>query len=155
PLAVRPDRVGSSPARGSVRLRLRVGALRSSGEAPVGLVRAADRLPRPARREVRAADRPRERAGAGSGPLVGGGLCAGPREGPRRRDARGTACVPPVRRCDEGRMGGAVEVGEAPLRSSAVNRWEWRTFGAADDVFGDRPPERVQESDELYVLSVA
>jgi len=36
-----------------------------------------------------------------------------------------------------------------------VNRWEWRTFGAADDVFGDRPPERVQESDELYVLSVA
>jgi exopolyphosphatase/guanosine-5'-triphosphate,3'-diphosphate pyrophosphatase len=36
-----------------------------------------------------------------------------------------------------------------------VNRWEWRTFGAADDVFGDRPPERVQESDELYILSVA
>jgi exopolyphosphatase / guanosine-5'-triphosphate,3'-diphosphate pyrophosphatase len=36
-----------------------------------------------------------------------------------------------------------------------VNRWEWRTFGAGDDVFGDRAPERVQESEELYILSVA
>jgi exopolyphosphatase / guanosine-5'-triphosphate,3'-diphosphate pyrophosphatase len=36
-----------------------------------------------------------------------------------------------------------------------MNRWEWRTFGAADDVFGERPPERVQESDEIYILSVA
>jgi exopolyphosphatase / guanosine-5'-triphosphate,3'-diphosphate pyrophosphatase len=36
-----------------------------------------------------------------------------------------------------------------------VNRWEWRTFGARADVFGDRSPEREQESDELYILSVA
>jgi exopolyphosphatase / guanosine-5'-triphosphate,3'-diphosphate pyrophosphatase len=36
-----------------------------------------------------------------------------------------------------------------------VNRWEWRTFGIGEDVFGDRSPERVQESDEIYVLSVA
>jgi exopolyphosphatase / guanosine-5'-triphosphate,3'-diphosphate pyrophosphatase len=36
-----------------------------------------------------------------------------------------------------------------------VNRWEWRTFGSDDDVFGDRSPDRVQESDELYILSVA
>ena len=39
-----------------------------------------------------------------------------------------------------------------------VPRWEWRTFG---ERFGDaesrlaaRPRERVQESDELYLLSV-
>jgi exopolyphosphatase/guanosine-5'-triphosphate,3'-diphosphate pyrophosphatase len=35
-----------------------------------------------------------------------------------------------------------------------VNRWEWRTFGVGDDVFGDREVDRVQESDELYILSV-
>ena len=36
-----------------------------------------------------------------------------------------------------------------------MNRWEWRTFGIRDDVFAGRAPDRVQESDELYVLSVA
>jgi exopolyphosphatase/guanosine-5'-triphosphate,3'-diphosphate pyrophosphatase len=36
-----------------------------------------------------------------------------------------------------------------------VNRWEWRTFGAAAGALGDRAPESVQESDELYILSVA
>jgi exopolyphosphatase / guanosine-5'-triphosphate,3'-diphosphate pyrophosphatase len=36
-----------------------------------------------------------------------------------------------------------------------VNRWEWRTFGIGDDVFGASSPDSVQESDELYVLSVA
>ena len=36
-----------------------------------------------------------------------------------------------------------------------MNRWEWRAFGIGDDVFGERSPERVQESDEVYVLSVA
>ncbi|HEY5661859.1 MAG TPA: hypothetical protein VIR59_13830 [Gaiellaceae bacterium] len=36
-----------------------------------------------------------------------------------------------------------------------MNRWEWRTFGVGDDVFGNRSPERVQESDEVYILSVA
>ena len=38
-----------------------------------------------------------------------------------------------------------------------VPRWEWRAFGrsfaAAEERFGAQPPERVQESDELYVLS--
>jgi exopolyphosphatase/guanosine-5'-triphosphate,3'-diphosphate pyrophosphatase len=32
-----------------------------------------------------------------------------------------------------------------------VPRWEWRTFG--DRRVVDRPPERVQESDEVYLLS--
>jgi exopolyphosphatase/guanosine-5'-triphosphate,3'-diphosphate pyrophosphatase len=36
-----------------------------------------------------------------------------------------------------------------------VNRWEWRTFGAGGDVFGSRRPDRVETSDELYILSVA
>jgi exopolyphosphatase / guanosine-5'-triphosphate,3'-diphosphate pyrophosphatase len=38
-----------------------------------------------------------------------------------------------------------------------VPRWEWRTFGdefgPADDKFASLTPERVQESDEVYVLS--
>src|SRR5688572_20034263 len=36
-------------------------------------------------------------------------------------------------------------------------RWEWRTFGtsfgAAEDAFGRLTPERVQESDEIYVVA--
>jgi len=39
-----------------------------------------------------------------------------------------------------------------------VPRWEWRTFGApfarAEEVLGGLAPERVQESDEIYLLSV-
>jgi len=42
------------------------------------------------------------------------------------------------------------------MTTGIVPRWEWRTFGdgfgAAEDAFGG-PPERVQESDEVYVLS--
>jgi exopolyphosphatase/guanosine-5'-triphosphate,3'-diphosphate pyrophosphatase len=42
--------------------------------------------------------------------------------------------------------------------STIVPRWEWRTFGerfgAADAKFAALSPERVQESDELYLLSV-
>jgi len=38
-------------------------------------------------------------------------------------------------------------------------RWEWRTFGdsfgPADDRFAALEPERVQESDEIYLLSTA
>jgi exopolyphosphatase/guanosine-5'-triphosphate,3'-diphosphate pyrophosphatase len=38
-----------------------------------------------------------------------------------------------------------------------VPRWEWRTFGdgfgAAEERFAEREPERVQESDELYLLA--
>ena len=62
PLPVRPARLGPRAAREPVRLRLRVGALPAAGEAPLGLVRAADRLPRPLRRPDRAADRPRRAA---------------------------------------------------------------------------------------------
>ncbi len=40
-----------------------------------------------------------------------------------------------------------------------VPRWEWRTFGEAlgpaEGAFTARSPDRVQESDELYLLSVA
>jgi len=42
--------------------------------------------------------------------------------------------------------------------SGIVPRWEWRTFGesfgAADDRLADLQPERVQESDEVYLLSL-
>jgi exopolyphosphatase / guanosine-5'-triphosphate,3'-diphosphate pyrophosphatase len=38
-----------------------------------------------------------------------------------------------------------------------VPRWEWRTFGdsfgKADDRFASMTPDRIQESDEIYVLS--
>jgi exopolyphosphatase / guanosine-5'-triphosphate,3'-diphosphate pyrophosphatase len=41
--------------------------------------------------------------------------------------------------------------------SAVVPRWEWRTFGddfgAAESDFDRRSPERVQEGDELYLLS--
>jgi exopolyphosphatase/guanosine-5'-triphosphate,3'-diphosphate pyrophosphatase len=43
------------------------------------------------------------------------------------------------------------------MASTIVPRWEWRTFGAsfgaAEERFGALTPERVHESDELYVLS--
>ena len=39
-----------------------------------------------------------------------------------------------------------------------VPRWEWRTFGQrfgeADTRFGTLVPERAEESDEIYLLSV-
>jgi exopolyphosphatase / guanosine-5'-triphosphate,3'-diphosphate pyrophosphatase len=43
------------------------------------------------------------------------------------------------------------------MTGETVPRWEWRafgrSFGTAEKRFGALPPERVQESDELYVLS--
>jgi exopolyphosphatase/guanosine-5'-triphosphate,3'-diphosphate pyrophosphatase len=43
------------------------------------------------------------------------------------------------------------------LPSGIVPRWEWRTFGdhfgLADDLLSAREPDRVEESDELYLLS--
>jgi exopolyphosphatase / guanosine-5'-triphosphate,3'-diphosphate pyrophosphatase len=43
------------------------------------------------------------------------------------------------------------------MTSEVVPRWEWRTFGRsfgqAEERFGALSPERVQESDELYLLS--
>ena len=32
-------------------------------------------------------------------------------------------------------------------------RWEWRCFGVAEDPFSARVPDRIEESDELYLLS--
>ena len=47
--------------------------------------------------------------------------------------------------------------GGASMTSAIVPRWEWRTFGRsfgeAQGRFDALSPERVQESDELYVLS--
>jgi exopolyphosphatase/guanosine-5'-triphosphate,3'-diphosphate pyrophosphatase len=41
--------------------------------------------------------------------------------------------------------------------STIVPRWEWRafgrTFGPAEAAFAAMTPERVQESDELYLVS--
>ena len=58
PVPVRPAGLGPPAPREPVRLRLRVGALPPARQAPLGLVRAADRVPRPLRRPHRAADRP-------------------------------------------------------------------------------------------------
>ena len=60
-LSVRSARLGPSPPRISVRVRLRLGALHPAGQATLGLVRAADALSRPARRPDRAAHRQRRR----------------------------------------------------------------------------------------------
>src|SRR5438552_18710109 len=50
-----------------------------------------------------------------------------------------------------------VAEGERALAGS-VPRWEWRTcgesFGQADDRLRALAPERVQDSDEVYVLSL-
>ncbi len=61
PAPVRSSRLGPGPPRIAVRVRLRVGALHPAGQTTLGLVRAADALPRPSRRPDRAADRPRRR----------------------------------------------------------------------------------------------
>ena len=45
------------------------------------------------------------------------------------------------------------------MTGEVVPRWEWRTFGdrfgSAEETFAALPPDRVQESDEVYLLSVA
>jgi exopolyphosphatase/guanosine-5'-triphosphate,3'-diphosphate pyrophosphatase len=45
------------------------------------------------------------------------------------------------------------------MTSVVVPRWEWRTFGrsfgAPEETLGALPPEHVEESDELYLLSNA
>ena len=92
--AARSVRVGPPAAASALWLRLRLGGLRPGGEAQVGLLRAADPLPRPSRRPVRAADRPCRPPGAGALLLVGGRLRSAARRRIRRRDARGAAGVP-------------------------------------------------------------
>jgi exopolyphosphatase/guanosine-5'-triphosphate,3'-diphosphate pyrophosphatase len=48
---------------------------------------------------------------------------------------------------------------QSPAPPAIVPRWEWRTFGVdfgeADARFAALSPERVQESDEIYLLSLA
>jgi exopolyphosphatase / guanosine-5'-triphosphate,3'-diphosphate pyrophosphatase len=45
------------------------------------------------------------------------------------------------------------------VSAASPGRWEWRTFGdgfgAAEERFAALEPERVQESDEIYLLSAA
>ena len=45
------------------------------------------------------------------------------------------------------------------MTSATRPRWEWRTFGqsfgTAEETFGALPPERVEESNEVYLLSKA
>ena len=55
PRPARPAVLGSRPAARAVRVRLRVGGLRPAGQAPLGLLRAADPVRRPSRRPDRAA----------------------------------------------------------------------------------------------------
>ncbi len=117
---ISPTTLGLGPQapREPVRLRLRLGAVRAARQAPLGLVRPADRLWRPPRRQDRAAHRPRRRHGAGSRPLVGGRLPAAPGRGVRRGDARGASRLSPLRK------GG-------PHRLAIRARHEKRLFGTA------------------------
>src|SRR5204863_2355162 len=85
------------PPREPVRLRLRVGGLFPAGRAPLGLLRAPDRLRRPLRRPDRAAHRPRGRGRARAERLVGGRLRTSPRRRVRRRDARRPPRLPALR----------------------------------------------------------
>ena len=109
-------------ARIPVRVRLRLGALRPSGQAPLGLVRAADALPRPPRRPDRAAHRPRRRPGAGARPLVGGRLRADPRRGLCRRDAGCASRLPALRRRDAARVAAAPRNGEATVSRATLGQ---------------------------------
>ena len=46
-----------------------------------------------------------------------------------------------------------VAAGAPEARSTIVPRWEWRRFGDVEARLEETGPERVQESDELYLLS--
>jgi exopolyphosphatase / guanosine-5'-triphosphate,3'-diphosphate pyrophosphatase len=52
---------------------------------------------------------------------------------------------------------GTTPVGPTGIPTGIVPRWEWRTFGESLGLAGDllsmREPQRVQESDEVYLLS--
>jgi hypothetical protein len=72
---------GTAACSEPVRVRLRVGALPAARQTPLGLVRAAGRLPGPLRRPDRAANRQGRCARGGARRLVGGRLCAGRAEG--------------------------------------------------------------------------
>jgi hypothetical protein len=96
PATVRSVGLGPGPPGILVRLRLRVGALRPAGQTALGLVRAADPLPRPGRRSDRTPDRPQRRFRARAQPLVGRQLRPAPRRGLRGRDASRATRLPPL-----------------------------------------------------------
>src|SRR5262249_13093451 len=95
--------------------RLRVGGVLPAGEAPLGLLRAPDRLRRPPGRPDRAADRPRPGARRRARRLVGGGLRATWRRRLRRRDARRPPRVSGLRRRRAPRVGAPPRSREAAL----------------------------------------
>src|SRR5919201_1328526 len=105
PPTIRPAGLGPSPPRLALRVRLRVGALPPAAEAPLGLVRTADRLRGPLRRPDRAPDRPGSRPRARPRSLVGGRLRSAPRGRLCRRDARSASRVPAVRTRGDTRLG--------------------------------------------------
>ena len=111
--AVRSAGVGPRPARLAVRLRLRLGALHPAGQAAVGLVRAADPLPRPPRRPHRAAHRPRRRPGARCS--TSGGRTASRRGASR---ASSTRCAPRCARTSSSR----ARRGSSGRRTSAKEK---------------------------------
>ncbi len=87
--------------------RLRVGGILPAGKAPVGLLRAVDRLPRSLRRPDRAAHRPRGWGRARAERLVGERLRSAARRRVRRRDARRPPRLPAFRRREPPRLGTA------------------------------------------------
>ena len=100
-----------------VRLRLRVGALHPAGQAAVGLVRAADPLPRPPRRPDRAADRPGRAAACRCS--ASGGRTASRRAAPTGSSTRcATRCAPtsasPARPGSSGRRTSERRSGSSP-----------------------------------------
>src|SRR5581483_3202053 len=115
--AARPARLGPRPAALALPLRLRLGGLRAGGEAALGVLRAAAPLPRPARREDRAADRLRPPPCPAARPLVGGQLRSAPGRRLRRRAARRAPCLPRLRRGGRSRVGAAPHPGAAARRS--------------------------------------
>src|SRR5207344_2791714 len=54
---------------------------------------------------------------------------------------------------------GRARAGAEPTSSGVTPRWEWRTFGEsfgdAETRLGELTPELEEESDDLYLLSVA
>src|SRR5205823_4681703 len=152
---VRLAAVGHRPAREPVRLRLRVGGLLPAGEAPLGLLRAADLLWRPVRRPDRTADRPRPNPRAGARRLVAGRLRAGPRRGVRRGDARRAPRVLALRQRRTPRVGTPPRNGEAALPHPTVTgtsgiRVRAGTPNIRGRVTGTRPPSMSSNPDRQF-----
>ena len=106
--------VWDRPFLGSVFEFDYVGAFHPAGQAALGVVRAADPLPRPPRRAHRAADRARRRLRPRARRLVGGRLPA-TRGWVRRRHARGAPRVLGLRPPYPDRVAGAPRPGETAV----------------------------------------